>query len=96
MAAYFGDLGDGVHKGDENDPRVSVIQVIPDEIRYWIATKGTIARAVDQTISSFTKGTAVLGELRTINKAEVRSVVDYTAANGEVDPAHPRIAYKVV
>jgi general stress protein 26 len=28
LKAWFGDLGDGVHKGDENDPRVSVIEVV--------------------------------------------------------------------
>lgn len=30
--AWFGDLGDGTHKGDENDPRVAVIEVIPDSV----------------------------------------------------------------
>jgi hypothetical protein len=29
-------LKDGVHTGDENDPRVSVIEVIPKEIQYWL------------------------------------------------------------
>ncbi|OBZ70583.1 Protein bli-3 [Grifola frondosa] len=33
IAAWFGDLGDGVHKGDQNDPRVAVIEVIPAEVR---------------------------------------------------------------
>lgn len=75
MASYFGDLGDGVHKGDQNDPRVSIIEVVPDEIRYWIATKGAMARAIETTITSFTKGTASLGELRTITKAEVSCLV---------------------
>ncbi|KAH9935701.1 uncharacterized protein B0H18DRAFT_951167 [Fomitopsis serialis] len=31
-AAWFGDLKDGVHKGDQLDPRVAVIEVIPEEI----------------------------------------------------------------
>ncbi|KAG0704502.1 hypothetical protein DFH29DRAFT_1068020 [Suillus ampliporus] len=31
---YIGDLKDGIHKGDMDDPRVAVIEVIPDEIKY--------------------------------------------------------------
>ncbi|KAF9010667.1 hypothetical protein BDQ17DRAFT_1397328 [Cyathus striatus] len=60
-AAWFGDLKDGVHKGDANDPRVAVIEVVPDEIRYWITTKSKIGRA-----------TSVPGELRTITKDEIQ------------------------
>lgn len=32
VKAWFGDLGDGIHKGDEDDPRVSIIEVIPDQV----------------------------------------------------------------
>jgi len=71
VSAYFGDLKDGIHKGDEHDPRVSVIQVIPDEIRYWVATKGAITRAVDQTVNAMRNTTSVPGELRTITKSEI-------------------------
>ena len=71
MAAYFGDLGDGVHKGDENDPRVIAIEVVPDEIRYWIATSGAISRTVQTAFAAETgKGTAP-GELREITAPEV-------------------------
>jgi len=72
VAAYFGDLKDGVHKGDENDPRVSIIEVVPEEIRYWMPTKGTIGRAIETGISAMTGKVAAPGELRTITKAEVR------------------------
>lgn len=70
-SAWFGDLGDGIHKGDKNDPRVAVIEVIPDEIRYWIATRGKVGQAVDIAVSAVTGHTAAPGELRTITKAEV-------------------------
>lgn len=71
LSAWFGDLKDGVHKGDENDPRVAIIEVIPDEIRYWIATKGTVGRALETGIHAVTGGVSVPGELRTITSAEV-------------------------
>jgi general stress protein 26 len=32
--AWFGDLGDGVHTGGAEDPRVSLIEVLPSEVRY--------------------------------------------------------------
>lgn len=71
-SAWFGDLKDGVHKGDANDPRVSIIQVTPDEIRYWYPTKGKVGRAVEVGISAVTSKTASSGELRTITKDEVQ------------------------
>jgi len=70
-SAWFGDLQDGVHKGDANDPRISIIQVIPDEIRYWYSTKGKVGRAVEIGIDAMTGKTATPGELRTITKEEI-------------------------
>ncbi|KAI0762108.1 hypothetical protein BD413DRAFT_217044 [Trametes elegans] len=70
-AAWFGDLKDGVHKGDQNDPRVAVIEVVPDEIRYWYATRGKVGQAVDIAVGAVTGNTSAPGELRTITKDEV-------------------------
>lgn len=69
--AWFGDLKDGVHKGDSTDPRVSVIEVVPEEIRYWYPTKGKILRAVEIGVDAFTGQVASPGELRTITPVEV-------------------------
>lgn len=71
VSAYFGDLKDGTHKGDETDPRISVIEVVPEEIRYWMPTKGAIGRAIDAGVGAMTGRTSAPGELRTITKAEV-------------------------
>lgn len=32
IRAWFGDLGDGVHDGSEKDPRVSIMQITPQEV----------------------------------------------------------------
>ncbi|THH15637.1 hypothetical protein EW146_g4867 [Bondarzewia mesenterica] len=73
LSAYFNDLGDGVHKGDENDPRVCAIEVAPDEIRYWIATSGAIGRTVQAAVASVTgKVTVPSGELREMTEAEIK------------------------
>jgi hypothetical protein len=71
MASYFGDLGDGVHRGDENDPRVAAIEVIPDEIRYWLATSGSVSRSIQEVASAVSGKVTVPGELRTITQEEV-------------------------
>ncbi|KAG6866767.1 hypothetical protein C0991_011426 [Blastosporella zonata] len=71
VSAYFGDLKDGVHKGDETDPRISVIEVIPDEIRYWIPHKGALGRAIEAGVGAMTGKVSAPGEIRTINAAEV-------------------------
>ena len=45
--------------------------MVPDEIRYWYATKGKIGRALEVGVDALTGKTAVPGELRTITKNEV-------------------------
>ncbi|KAJ6499348.1 hypothetical protein C8R45DRAFT_113471 [Mycena sanguinolenta] len=72
MSAYFGDLKDGVHKGTADDPRISVIEVVPKEIRYWVATKGYLARAADAAMSKVTGNASAPGELRTISESEIQ------------------------
>ncbi|RXW25062.1 hypothetical protein EST38_g834 [Candolleomyces aberdarensis] len=71
-SAWFGDLKDGIHKGDETDPRVSVIEVVPDEIRYWFATKGRVGQAIDIGTHALTGKVSSPGELRTISKQEIQ------------------------
>jgi len=70
-SAYFGDLHDGVHKGDENDPRVSIIEVVPEEIRYWITHSNAAVRAAQVVASAAMGKAAAPGELRTITKEEI-------------------------
>ncbi|KAI5120308.1 hypothetical protein M0805_005812 [Coniferiporia weirii] len=70
-AGYFGDLGDGVHKGDQNDPRVSLIEVVPEEIHYWIAKHGTVVQTLSVAASAATGKGSAPGELRTIVKSEI-------------------------
>ncbi|KAN0107179.1 hypothetical protein V8E52_010381 [Russula decolorans] len=72
IGSYFGDLGDGVHKGDENDPRVAVIEVVPDEIRYWLAS--SLPVSAQEVVSTVQGKVTVPGELRTITNEEIQLV----------------------
>ena len=71
IAAYFGDLGDGVHKGDENDPRVALIEVVPNEIRYYTASHGKVLNTLTTAVSAATGRVSSLGHIRVITKEEV-------------------------
>ncbi|KAG8988555.1 hypothetical protein FRB94_001899 [Tulasnella sp. JGI-2019a] len=71
--AWFGDLGDGIHKGDAEDPRIVVIEVIPDSIRYWFTNKTRIGQTVEIVSSAVTGKVASPGELRTITKQEIQA-----------------------
>ncbi|QRW21738.1 pyridoxamine 5'-phosphate oxidase family protein [Rhizoctonia solani] len=70
VSAWFGDLGDGVHKGDSEDPRVSLIDITPTEIRYWYSTRTKVGAAVEVATSAITGKVASPGELRTITPQE--------------------------
>jgi hypothetical protein len=71
ITGYIGDLKDGVHRGDENDPRVAVIEVIPDEIRYWVTKHASVVRKAQIAASAAMGKATSPGELRTITKEEV-------------------------
>ncbi|KAF8444617.1 hypothetical protein L210DRAFT_978303 [Boletus edulis BED1] len=72
ISGYIGNLGDGVHKGDKGDPRVAVIEIIPDEIKYWISEQSRISRTAQVATSAILGKATAPGELRTIRKEEVQ------------------------
>ncbi|KAF7321273.1 Protein bli-3 [Mycena kentingensis (nom. inval.)] len=72
MSAYFGDLKDGIHTGKADDPRISIIEVVPNEIRYWVPTKGAIGRAADTAMGMVTGKATAPGEIRTIDQTEIQ------------------------
>ena len=73
---------------------MAVIEVIPNEIRYWLSTSNMATKAADIVTSAMTGKTSAPGELRTITKQEACSlsyqmgfaVADYS----RTDRAHPR------
>ncbi|CAL1707200.1 unnamed protein product [Somion occarium] len=80
-SAWFGDLGDGVHTGDQTDPRVSIIEVIPDSIRYWVATGSKVGRAANIATSAITGKAAAPGQLSTITKEEIQLLENLDGLN---------------
>ena len=71
LKAWFDDKKDGVHTGDENDPRVSLIDVHPEEVRYY-TTSGKLAFLKDVATAAFSGGVASPGHLVIIGSDEIQ------------------------
>jgi len=71
LSSYFGDLGDGKHHGKQDDPRVSIIEVCPIEIRYWVAKAHALGRAAEVAYGALTGSGKAPGEFMTITSDEI-------------------------
>ena len=74
IKAWFGDKGDGVHTGEPNDPRMAVLEVIPDEIRHYYQAKTTLCFVAEVARATVGGDTAKVGEIRTITKEELAQI----------------------
>lgn len=73
LKAWLGDLGDGVHDGSENDPRIGVIRVKTATATYSIASKNVIGRVVGIAQGAVTGKPAQVNKLREVSESEVKS-----------------------
>ncbi|CAO1627052.1 unnamed protein product [Sympodiomycopsis kandeliae] len=71
LSAWFDDKGDGVHTGTEDDPRVTLIDVHPEEIRYY-SQSGKLAFLKDVAKASVSGGVASPGQLVIITQDEIQ------------------------
>ncbi|KAF4984853.1 hypothetical protein FZEAL_6 [Fusarium zealandicum] len=73
LKAWLGDLGDGVHDGSENDPRIGVIRVKTVSSTYSLVSKNVFSRAADIASSTVTGKPASPNSLRELSEGDVRS-----------------------
>lgn len=66
VSAWFGDLGDGVHTGSADDPRMAAIHVKTSYVSYYKTTKGKVARMADMAMAVGLGRLAQTGILREI------------------------------
>lgn len=71
FSAWFGDLGDGVHNGKAEDPRIALIEVKAKYISYWKATVGTLGFLAEVGIASATGKVADTGVLRELVEEDI-------------------------
>ncbi|KAL9131013.1 MAG: hypothetical protein Q9217_000955 [Psora testacea] len=73
-AAWFGDLGDGVHNATADDPRMSLIEVQPKYIAYWKTTVGTLGFVKEVAQASFTGQVATTGVQRQLLEEDIQGM----------------------
>ncbi len=70
LKAWLGDLGDGVHDGGQDDPRIGVIRVRTIAATYSLASKNALGRAVEVAQGAVTGKPASIHRLRELSEAE--------------------------
>ncbi|KAK5084819.1 hypothetical protein LTS08_007821 [Lithohypha guttulata] len=73
LKTWVGDLGDGVHDGSENDPRIGLIRLKTKTATYALARSNAINRGIEIVQGAFTGKTAQVNKLRELSEQEVSS-----------------------
>lgn len=79
VSAWFGDLGDGVHNGTPEDPRMSLIEVKAKYISYWKHTVSSLGFMKEVGVATLTGKVADTGVMRELNEQDIekaRSMAD--------------------
>ncbi|KAK5998360.1 Protein bli-3 [Cladobotryum mycophilum] len=71
LKAWLGDLGDGVHDGSENDPRIGIIRVKMHTAVYSLVATNILGRAAEVAKGAITGKPAQVNHLREISGTEV-------------------------
>lgn len=72
MSAWFGDIGDGVHDGGPEDPRMALIEVQSKYIAYWRRTTGAVGFVKEIAGATLTGGVANTGDMRELQETEIK------------------------
>ncbi|KAL1874528.1 hypothetical protein Daus18300_003547 [Diaporthe australafricana] len=70
-SAWFGDLGDGVHNGKAEDPRVALIEIKAEYITYWLSTSTKLGFLKEIAVSNLTGQVATTGVTRELKKQAI-------------------------
>jgi general stress protein 26 len=73
LKAWLGDLGDGVHDGSENDPRIGIIRVKTTTVTYSLVSGNFISRAAEIAQGVLTGKPAHVSKLREISAEDVNN-----------------------
>ncbi|CED83196.1 Pyridoxamine 5'-phosphate oxidase-like, FMN-binding domain [Phaffia rhodozyma] len=84
LKAWFGDLGDGKHTGEADDPRIELIEVTPKEIRYFVEQKNIVTKSIDIVTSAVTGSVAQPGKLVVLNGHELETAKKIVGATVKV------------
>jgi general stress protein 26 len=71
LSAWFGDLGDGVHTGKAEDPRMALIEVKAKYVSYWKTTVSSLGFAKEIGVAALTGKVADTGVLRQLVEKDI-------------------------
>ena len=71
VSAWFGDLGDGVHNGTPEDPRMSLIEVKSKYISYWKHTVSSLGFMKEVGVATLTGSVADTGVTRELKEQDI-------------------------
>lgn len=74
--AWFGDLGDGIHTGMPEDPRMTLIEVKAKYIAYWKTTASSVGFLKEVTQASLTGKVADTGVNRQLFEKDIQEARD--------------------
>lgn len=81
LKAWVGDLGDGVHDGGPEDPRIAIIRVKARTATYALAVGTSVGRGVEIVKGALTGQAADVNKLRELSEKELdecKSLALYT------------------
>jgi len=71
VKAWFGDLGDGKHDGSAEDPRMTLIEVKPKYVSYYLTKVGLLGYMKEIGTAALTGKVADTGVLRELSEKEI-------------------------
>ena len=71
ISAWFGDLGDGVHTGKPEDPRMALIEVKSKYIAYWKSTVTSLGFMKEVAVGAMTGKVASTGVQREFVESDI-------------------------
>ncbi|KAI4126812.1 MAG: hypothetical protein LQ347_004826 [Umbilicaria vellea] len=72
VSAWFGDLGDGVHNGTADDPRMAMIEVKSKYVAYWKKTVTSIGYMAEVAQAAMTGKVANTGVQRQLTEDDLQ------------------------
>ncbi|KAI1208467.1 putative BLI-3 blue-light-inducible Bli-3 protein [Annulohypoxylon truncatum] len=73
LKVWMGDLGDGIHDGSENDPRIAIIRVKISTVTYSVSDLTFVGFAAEVAKGTVTGQPANVSKLREISETEIQS-----------------------
>ena len=77
-SAWFGDLGDGVHTGGPEDPRMTLIEVKAKYVAYWKSKVSSLGFMKETTQAAITGKVADTGFQRHLTEEDLKNAREYT------------------